>query len=92
MTVRETHCVMHWMQLIYPVNIIHHKNNCGLDLSLASAFFDPKTKKNAPLCCFSPSHIDSASCGKHDRIMTMWWTVIPYSEEQSYFNMLHKLG
>ena len=32
MTVRETHCVMHWMQLIYPVNIIHHKNNCGLDL------------------------------------------------------------
>ena len=58
MTVRETHCVMHWMQLIYPVNIIHHKNNCGLDLSLASAFFDPKTKENAPLCCFSPSHID----------------------------------
>ena len=65
MTVRETHCVMHWMQLIYPVNIIHHKNNCGLDLSLASAFFDPKTKKNAPLCCFSPSHIDPASCSKH---------------------------
>ena len=49
MTVRETHCVMHWMQLIYPVNIIHHKNNCGLDLSLASAFFDPKTKKCSTL-------------------------------------------
>lgn len=65
MTVRETHCVTPWMQLIYPVNIIHHKNNCGLDLILASAFFDPKTKKNAPLCCFSPRHIDPASCGKH---------------------------
>lgn len=54
MTFRETHCVMHWMQLIYPVNIIHHKNNCGLDLSLASAFFDPKTKKMLHSVVFHP--------------------------------------
>lgn len=65
MTVRETHSGMHWMQLIYPVNIIHHKNNCGLDLSLAIAFFDPKTRKNAPLCRSSPKHINLASCGIH---------------------------
>ena len=56
MTVRETHCGMHWMQLIYPVNIIHHKNNCGLDLSLAIAFFDPKTKICSTLSFFTHTY------------------------------------